>query len=65
VVEVTKFLENSGIVNAGRGSNLNLDGKIECDASVMHSDQTFGAVAAVSGIRRFSFYWHPSVCGLT
>lgn len=35
MVEAIKILENSGIVNAGIGSNLNKDGKVECDSSII------------------------------
>jgi len=31
-----KSVEDSGLVNAGIGSNLNLDGQIELDASLVH-----------------------------
>ncbi len=35
--------------NAGRGSNLTFSGIVECDASVMAGDGSFGAVGAVPG----------------
>lgn len=44
-------LENSPFTNAGMGSNLNLSGEIECDASIMDGKSLhYGAVGAVSGI---------------
>ncbi|KAF8306998.1 N-terminal nucleophile aminohydrolase [Clavulina sp. PMI_390] len=45
-------LEDDPILNAGLGSNLTMQGQVECDASIMvGSDATFGSVAAVSGFR--------------
>ena len=37
--------------NAGRGSNLTFGGVVECDASVMAGDGTFGAIGAAPGMR--------------
>jgi len=45
------ILEDSGIVNAGSGSSLTLDKKVECDAAFMNGDGYFGGVGAVPGIR--------------
>lgn len=41
-----KILEDREITNAGYGSNLALDGVVECDASVVDHDGRSGAVGA-------------------
>lgn len=51
VVMVGKHLEDSAIVNCGSGSQLNFKGDVECDASIMSSNDMIGtAVGAVSGV---------------
>lgn len=47
VVEAVKVLEDSGMLNAGWGSALNLTGEAEMDAAVMSSNGLLGAVGAV------------------
>lgn len=42
-------VQDDPATNAGYGSNLTLNGTVECDASYM-DDTCFGAVGAVSGI---------------
>jgi len=51
-----KYLEDTVDVNAGKGSNLNEDGKVECDCSMMLHDGRWCAVVACSGIK------NPIVC---
>lgn len=47
-----QVLEDDPCTNAGRGSNLTEDGRVECDASIMDGDSgAFGAVGAVPGVR--------------
>ncbi len=48
VVEAIAVLENSGVFNAGIGSTLSYEGKIEMDAGVMSGDYKAGAVAIVT-----------------
>jgi beta-aspartyl-peptidase (threonine type) len=53
VVEVVvRALEDDPTFNAGRGSHLNAQGRLEMDASIMEGDRLrAGAVAAISGVR--------------
>ncbi|KAI9821963.1 MAG: hypothetical protein M1827_002545 [Pycnora praestabilis] len=51
-VEVAiKVLEDREITNAGYGSNLTLDGHVECDATIVDHFGRSGAVGAISQIR--------------
>ncbi|KAF9600007.1 hypothetical protein IFM89_002480 [Coptis chinensis] len=47
-----QVLEDDPCTNAGRGSNLTEEGRVECDASIMDADSgAFGAVGAVPDVR--------------
>jgi len=46
-----QHLEDDEHLNAGYGSNLTLEGTVECDAAIMHGTTgLFGSVGAVSGV---------------
>jgi beta-aspartyl-peptidase (threonine type) len=52
VIAAVCTLENNPLFNAGRGSALNHEGKIEMDAAVMNGqDLKAGAVAMVTGVK--------------
>lgn len=45
------FLQANAVTNAGFGSNLTLEGRVEADASIMLGEGTFGAVGAIPGLQ--------------
>ncbi|KAL8346435.1 hypothetical protein RB601_003855 [Gaeumannomyces tritici] len=51
VVEAIKNLENNSVANAGFGSNLCIDGTVECDATVVDHNGRSGAVGACPHIK--------------
>ncbi|KAH9858714.1 N-terminal nucleophile aminohydrolase [Lenzites betulinus] len=51
-VEAITVLEDEGSLNAGYGSNLTMNGGVECDASIMDGRSSdFGAIGATSSLK--------------
>lgn len=46
-----RFMEDSGCLDAGKGSIAQMDGKLRMDASIMDSNLNCGAVAAIEDIQ--------------
>lgn len=52
VVKAIEILENDSITNCGKGSALNLNCEVQCDASLMHSkDLNWAGIGAVSNLK--------------
>jgi hypothetical protein len=54
---VSPLLQAAPITNAGYGSNLTLQGSVECDAGIMAGDGSCGAVGAVPGAQQGEEQW--------
>ena len=48
-LQIYGHLQDCACTNSGRGSNLTLNGTVECDASIMLGTGAFGAVGALAG----------------
>jgi beta-aspartyl-peptidase (threonine type) len=51
VVTAVKILEDNPSFNAGTGSDLTFDGRVEMDASLMLQDGRFGGVACITRVK--------------
>jgi beta-aspartyl-peptidase (threonine type) len=54
VARAVEYMEESGVFNAGRGSCLTVDGRVELDAGIMRGDSTKGA-----GVGVVTCTYHP------
>jgi taspase (threonine aspartase 1) len=50
VEAAVRCLENKEVTNAGFGSNLNMEGVVECDATMVDHLGRSGACGAVAGM---------------
>ncbi|MDG6929115.1 MAG: isoaspartyl peptidase/L-asparaginase [Nitrososphaerota archaeon] len=50
VAEAVRSMEDSGLLNAGRGAHVNIKGDIELDAGIMAGSAAAGAVGCVRGV---------------
>lgn len=55
-----KLLEDKEITNAGYGSNLSMDGIVECDASIVDHLGRSGACGAVPSEFSWAMAWHAT-----
>jgi hypothetical protein len=55
------LMQGCGVANAGCGSNLNRQGAVECDASVMSGSGSFGAVGAAPGKCHLNTMWQAQL----
>lgn len=55
-----RLLEDREITNAGYGSNLTIDGQVECDACMVDHFGRSGAVGAISSEYQDSVTWQCS-----
>ena len=64
VEAAVSYMEEAGVFNAGRGSCLTVDGRVQLDAAIMKGDDRKGAgvgAVTVKGVQQgISTIWLPS-----